>query len=143
MTRPASRGSSTPVSEGFHTLEVQAKDAVGNIDLSPASRTWTVDDTAPGAPVITMVRGTAEPGSMVRLYEDGTRVGTDEADGRVEHRPHRDPRRLPRLQGEGHGRGGQRARAGQDLELHHCEAVSQGVEQLYRGGAFAGSAPPL
>ena len=78
---------------GSNTFEVKATDAAGNQDQSPANRAFTVDTTAPGAPSITVpatnsfvrdgsfdIRGTAEPGSTVRLYEGATHVGTDEAD---------------------------------------------------------------
>jgi hypothetical protein len=37
----------TGLSEGSHTFEVKATDAAGNTDTTPASRSWTVDTTAP------------------------------------------------------------------------------------------------
>ena len=39
------------VSEGAHTFEVRATDAAGNTDATPASRSWTVDVTAPSLKV--------------------------------------------------------------------------------------------
>jgi hypothetical protein len=39
----------TGLSEGTHTFEVRALDAVSNIDSTPASFTWLVDTTAPDA----------------------------------------------------------------------------------------------
>jgi len=37
----------TGLAQGAHTFEVRAKDAVGNVDGTPALRTWTVDTVAP------------------------------------------------------------------------------------------------
>lgn len=37
----------TALTEGAHTFAVRVRDAVGNLDPTPATRTWTVDLTAP------------------------------------------------------------------------------------------------
>ena len=48
-TSPASYSG---LSDGAHTFEVRSTDAAGNPDPTPASRSWTVDATAPGAPTL-------------------------------------------------------------------------------------------
>jgi hypothetical protein len=40
------------LTDGSHTLSVQAKDAAGNISTTAASRTWSVDATGPPKPTI-------------------------------------------------------------------------------------------
>jgi hypothetical protein len=42
----------TNLSEGQHTFSVRAVDKAGNADLTPASRTWTVDTVAPEGTVV-------------------------------------------------------------------------------------------
>ncbi len=44
-------GDSFPVTDGSRTFEVQATDALGNVDPTPASFTWTVET---GAPTVTI-----------------------------------------------------------------------------------------
>jgi hypothetical protein len=84
----------TGLSEGSHTFDVRATDAAGNTDPTPATRNWTIDLTAPAAPVIASpldgstnrtgsvtVSGTAEPGTIVTVFEGATAKGTTTATG--------------------------------------------------------------
>ena len=70
------------LADGCYTIQVRARDQAGNVDESPAERSFTVDTAAPDAPVIsnpandsydndsnTTVSGTAEVGSTVELFE--------------------------------------------------------------------------
>lgn len=79
--------------EGPHTLTAEAIDAAGNTS-PPATVSFTVDTVAPVPPLITspaegevigttafVVDGKAEAGSLVRLYEGTSLVGTDVASG--------------------------------------------------------------
>ncbi len=82
------------LSNGSHTLLVRAVDAVGNVDASPASFTWLVDDVPPAAPVVILpangstvpasptpvISGTAEANSTVQVFLDGVLSGTTTAD---------------------------------------------------------------
>jgi large repetitive protein len=72
------------LANGSHTLEVRAVDAAGNVDPTPAKRTWTVaipvgvptvavpaDNSISNNP-LPVVTGTAVPGSMVKVFVDTT-----------------------------------------------------------------------
>ena len=82
------------LAEGAHGFEVRATDPAGNTDATPASRSWTVDVTAPGAPAITSpadgsvsasatvsVSGTAEPGASVEVFDGAVSKGFTTASG--------------------------------------------------------------
>ena len=77
-----------PLTEGPHTFDATATDGAGNISTAD-STTFTVDTTAPAAPVITgpangsttgdttpPISGTGEPGATVTVDEGGTTVCT-------------------------------------------------------------------
>ena len=74
----------TGLATGDHTLRVQASDAAGNTDGSPATRTWTVDTAAPNTSITSGPSGTVtsrsasfsfsatEAGSTFECSLDGT-----------------------------------------------------------------------
>ena len=76
------------LADGSHTLQARSVYA-GLSDPNPPTHTWTVDTVAPAPPVISApangsytnktkppVSGTAEASSTVKVYIDGTAVGT-------------------------------------------------------------------
>jgi uncharacterized protein (TIGR03382 family) len=80
------------LADGAHTVRATATDGAGNTGPSSSTNTFTVDTTAPAAPVVTTpadgtvtsdntptYTGTAEPGSTVTVIVDGTPVGTPTA----------------------------------------------------------------
>ena len=73
----------TGLSEGSHTFAVRVRDAVGNLDPTPAARTWLVDLTPPDTSILSGPTGTvpiasasitfasSEPGSTFACSLDG------------------------------------------------------------------------
>ena len=77
--------------DGLHTFTVTATDAAGNTSLVSASAPITIDSLAPNAPTVTttsllsnnfkpVLTGTAEAKSTVKIYDNGTALGTAVAD---------------------------------------------------------------
>jgi hypothetical protein len=87
----------TPVStlsDGVHTVKATAMDAAVNTSVDSNTNTFTVDASAPDAPVVATpadasstndamptVTGTAEANGTVTVYFDGSSAGTTIADG--------------------------------------------------------------
>ncbi|SEU16517.1 adventurous gliding motility protein AgmC [Stigmatella erecta] len=82
-----------PLTDGSHTVRATATDAVGNVSTPSNTNTFTVDTTAPAAPVVVTpangsttqdstptYSGTAEAGSTVTIIVDGIPAGTASAD---------------------------------------------------------------
>ncbi|MBI2890188.1 MAG: hypothetical protein HYY13_05330 [Nitrospirae bacterium] len=88
------------LSDGDHTLVVFAKDAAGNADPTPVSKTWTVDTTSPPTPnaglfhvamnppgssdQLSASQGAVQGGAVVKVYKDSvlsTAVGQSQASG--------------------------------------------------------------
>ncbi|WPB79307.1 Ig-like domain-containing protein [Archangium violaceum] len=77
------------LAEGSHSFKVVARDVVGNVSVAPGIWNWTVDITAPAAPVVVAptegqkiedsnltISGTAEPKSTVRILIGTTVAGS-------------------------------------------------------------------
>jgi len=89
-----------PLADGQHPLTVTATDASGNTSAPMSAGTWTIDTSAPAAPVITgvgedtgvkgdgktaddtiTIDGKGEPGSTITIYDNGQPIGTAQVDG--------------------------------------------------------------
>ena len=83
----------TPLTDGNHSITVTVTDAGGNTSSASPAVTFTADTSAPLAPVITSpasgtnsndntptFTGTGEPGSVVKVYDGTTVIGTTTVD---------------------------------------------------------------
>lgn len=70
---PAGKPTYSGLSQGKHTLRVQARDAAGNQDSTPATRSWTVDTIKPDTKII------AGPSGRVRSSKATFKFRSDEA----------------------------------------------------------------
>ncbi len=70
----------TALAEGAHTFRVRATDAYGNVEPTPAFRTWTVDTTAPAASF------TAGPATLVNAATADLAVSSDDGTATFECR---------------------------------------------------------
>ena len=83
----------TALTDGTYAAKATATDAVGNVSVDSNTNTFTVDTTAPVAPVVVTpangsvindntptITGTAEANSTVTVYLNGTVSGTTTAD---------------------------------------------------------------
>jgi hypothetical protein len=84
----------TGLAPGSHDFEVRSTDPAGNTDASPAAHSWTIDTTAPPAPVLVdppddslidsstfAVAGTAEPGTSVEVFDGASSSAITPVDG--------------------------------------------------------------
>ena len=65
------------LAEGSHSLRVQARDPAGNVDPSPAGRTWTVDLTSPALSVSRPGAGAAVSEARPRIAGSAGRAAGD------------------------------------------------------------------
>jgi hypothetical protein len=69
----------TDLSEGAHTFAVRARDAAGNVDGTPATRSWTVDTIAPQTTITDgPVEGATSTSQSATFTFDSTEGGTFE-----------------------------------------------------------------
>ena len=88
----------TGLGQGAHSFRVRARDAVGNVDASPAERTWTVDTHAPDTTIESGPSGTVASTSATLSFS-ASETGTFECrvDGAAQWTTCSSPRTLTGL----------------------------------------------
>ncbi|HYH96540.1 Ig-like domain-containing protein [Hyalangium sp.] len=81
----------TALADGPRTVRATATDAVGNVNPTSVTRSFTVDTMPPGAPEMSLpetfntqkpvIAGMAEPNGTITIWLDGTEAGTAAATG--------------------------------------------------------------
>jgi hypothetical protein len=56
------------LSDGTHTFDVRATDPVGNLDTSPASYSWKIDNVAPSTPTLTTPADASTTNALPQLH---------------------------------------------------------------------------
>ena len=140
----------TGLGDGSHTFSVRAKDAAGNTDATPASRTFTVDATPPETTITAGGQRHHQPGRrrLVRLHRRDrrlVRVPLDSGGWETCTSPKDYFGPLPgraHVRGAGQGRRGQRGRDAGHAHVHggHRRA---GHDDHGRAPRDHGHAPPL
>jgi hypothetical protein len=67
------------LSDGQHTFSVRAKDFVGNVDPSPASRTWTVDTLKPKVTAVSptnLAKGVSPATNLTATFSEAIKADT-------------------------------------------------------------------
>lgn len=84
-------GESYDLADGEHRFEVRAKDAIGNVDATPAVRELTVDTIAPQMRIVSGPAAVSTETTAVVTYESGTLDDLDTVECRLVGRDAVDP----------------------------------------------------
>jgi hypothetical protein len=82
-TTPASY---TGLADGVHTFDVRATDPAGNLDTSPASYSWTIDNVAPSTPALVAPADALTTNTLPQLratFDDATPGDTGTVEFRI------------------------------------------------------------
>ena len=100
-----------PLADGSYTFSVRATDAAGNIDATPATRTFTVDTAAPDTTITSGPTGTTTRLAVVRVHGERGRARRSSASSTARARRPARTRPAPRREPYGRARGRRRTRS--------------------------------